>query len=126
MRTPTAALVPAYLVVQATIILVWWIVLGLAPATRDYFAIGDWPVATVLPFWIPDTALLIVGSLLAAHGLQAQRAWARPMLWLVAGGAFYATLLCVSASLASGCGWLATAMMLACAFAMSWALASTR
>lgn len=126
MRLPPAKLVPSYLWLQAMLVAGWWLVLWLAPTARTPFVVGAWPEATLLAFAVPDLAVLVLGSGTAAHGLAHDRPWARPLLWLVAGAACYATLWCLGANLATGSGWLSTAMMAPCAAAMVWAVAVVR
>jgi hypothetical protein len=121
-----AALAPAYLVLQALAIAAWWLVLWLVPTARPPFVVGDWPEGTLLAFALPDVLVLVAGSLAAAHGLRAQRPWARPVLWLVAGAVLYATLWCINAVAITGAGWLSAALMLACAAAMAVVLAVVR
>lgn len=126
MRLPPAVLVPRYLRLQALLVASWWLALWLAPSTRPWFVVGDWPAATLLAFALPDAVVLVLGSWLAAHGLANSRPWARRLLWAVAGAAFYATLWCLGANLVTGAGWPSTALMVPCAVAMAWTVAVVR
>jgi hypothetical protein len=123
---PPLSLVPAYLLVQALAVGLWWLVLALVPEARAPFVVAGWPESTLLAFWLPDVVVLVAGSLAAAQALRRGRAWARPLLWLVAGAVVYATLWCLGANVVTGAGWLATALMLACCSAMAWAVAVVR
>jgi hypothetical protein len=123
---PRRSLVPAYLLAQAGLIAAWWLVLWLSPTARAPFVVDGWPESTLLAFWLPDVVVLVVGSAAAALGLRAGRAWARPLVWLVAGAVLYATLWCLGANAVTGAGWLSTALMLACCAAMAVVVAVVR
>lgn len=126
MHRPPASLVPLYLWLQALVIAAWWLWLWAVPEARSPFVAGDWPVTTLLAFALPDAVVLVVGSAAAALGLRAQRAWARPLLFAVAGAVAYATLWCIGANVVTGGGWLSTAMMLACSAGTAWATFASR
>ena len=100
-----------YLRLQAAIVLAWWLVLWSWPAARAPFVVGDWPEATLLSFWPPDVALLVLGSCAAAHGLRRAAAWAPALVWALAGAVGYATLWCAGSILATGSGWLPGLLM---------------
>ncbi len=117
---------PAYLLAQAALVASWWLVLWTVPAARAPFVVGGWPESTLLAFALPDVVVLVVGSAAAAFGLRAQRPWALPLVWLVAGAVLYATLWCVGTNVVTGTGWLPTAMMLACCAAMAVVVAVER
>lgn len=127
MPRPQLDLATLYLLLQAVSVATWWLVLWLVPGARAPFVIGpDWPESTLLVFAVPDLTIIVVGSAAAAFGLRRQTAWARPLLWFVAGGVGYATLWCLGGNLATGSGWLSSAMMLASALGTGWTLFATR
>ncbi len=126
MRRPPGSLVPLYLWLQAIAIAAWWAWLWAVPAARAPFVAAGWPEATLLAFALPDAVVLVIGSAAAALGLRAQRSWARPLLFGVAGAVAYATLWCVGTNLVTGAGWLSTGMMLACSAGTAWATAAAR
>ncbi|MBL9077757.1 MAG: hypothetical protein JNL08_09645 [Planctomycetes bacterium] len=116
----------AYLWLQAVLVAAWWLALWLWPALRPPFTIGDWPPSTLFAFALPDLVAIVGGSALAAHALPRRRAWARPLLWSVAGAVSYATLWCGGALLATGSGWLSLALMLGSTAGTAWALGASR
>lgn len=119
--------VAIYLLLQAAAVAAWWGMLWCMPSTRGAFLPApDWPEATLLAFALPDAVVIVGGSAAAAIGLQRHAAWARPMLWLVAGGVGYATLWCLGGSLLAGGGWLGSAAMAASACGSAWALLATQ
>jgi hypothetical protein len=120
-RLPPASLVPAYLCVQALVVAAWWIVMVVSPAARAPFVVPGWPAATLFAFALPDALLLVAGSLAAAAGLVRQRAWARPLLWCIAGAALYATAWSGAVCVMHGDCWLPFVAMLPCCVAMGWA-----
>lgn len=111
---------------QAVLVAGWWTMLGLAPASRKYFLFADWPEATLFAFVLPDGILLVCGSVLAAIGLQRQRAWALRTFAIVLGGALYAMLYCLAASLFAGGGELATPLMALCVAANAYCFGLAR
>lgn len=127
MPRPHTTLAGIYLALQAALVAAWWLMLWLAPNTRTLFLpTPDWPTATLLAFALPDLTVLVLGSAAAAVGLQRHTPWARPLLWFVAGAVAYATLWCLGANLATGGGWLATALMLGSSLGTGWTLWATK
>lgn len=101
-------------VAQAALVTGWWLILWWSPAARGWFGFGDWPEAVLLAFVVPDGVVLVAGSALAARAVGPRRL---VLAWLVTGGCWYACLWCLSASLASGGGWLGCVAMAGMAFA---------
>lgn len=123
---PARQLAVAYLAVQSAVVAGWWISLWVAPSLRAPFVMAaDWPETTLFAFALPDVVAVVAGSALAAHGLHARRAWGRPLLLLVAGGVFYATLWCLGVNLVTGSGWLSTVLMSASSLGTGFALVAT-
>lgn len=96
----------------AGLILGWWLLIGLLPASRKWFWPEAWPTAGLLSFWLPDLLLVAIGSIVGAEACWQRRGSAGPILWLTAGGMLYASLYCLAVSLSTGSAWLATATML--------------
>lgn len=118
-----SGLVVGYLAAQAFLVGAWWVVLCTVPATRPPFVIADWPLATLSAFALPDVAVIVGGSAIAAYGVHTARPWARTLLAAVTGAVVYATLWCLGAVLATGAGWLGVALMLPAGVGSGWALA---
>lgn len=104
--------VAAFFALQGLGVLLWWLVLALAPEARAHFRMGAAPDPTLLAFALPDLAVLAPGSLLGAW-LVARRDGRAPLvLWAAAGASAYATLYCLAFALDTGLGWAGVAAML--------------
>lgn len=104
-------LAAAYFVLQGLAVAAWWVLLFLHPPVRAWFLPYGSPERDLLAFWLPDLALVAVGSLLAGLFRFLGNPWGPPLCWLVAGGVDYATAYCLAWSLASGEAWLGFALM---------------
>lgn len=101
-----------YLVLQGLAGAVWWICLVWIPSSRAYFAPEAPPGWTILSFWLADSLLFVVGSVLSGVLLLRGSPYARPLLWFTAGGVSYASLYCVGLSILTASVWLAAGAML--------------
>lgn len=91
----------------------WWALLTTTPGARAWFVpAGDDP-NDLLRFWLPDVALLGLGSWAVAGAVARERPWARVATWWLAGAACYAGLYTLAASLRTDGGWFASACMAA-------------
>lgn len=90
----------------------WWMCLVWIPSSRDYFTPQGAPDWTILSFWLADSLLFVVGSVLSGVFLLRGSSYARPVLWFTAGAVSYASLYCVGQSTLTGSAWLAAVAML--------------
>ena len=99
----------AYFLVQGIAVLLWCALLLLVPSSRAPFQM---PGALLLAFWLPDLALLAIGSLVAG-GLTLRRSpLAGIARWLVCGAIGYASLYLVAYALLTDSAWLGALFML--------------
>ena len=106
-----ASLIAAYLVFQAIVTGVWWLVLFTVPASVAVIQPAHWPAESLLSFCLADAALVIGGSLVAAYATVTHRKWAGIIVWVLAGAVCYATLYCVGVSKLTDEAWFASALM---------------
>ncbi|WP_420602706.1 methyltransferase family protein [Flagellimonas sp.] len=95
----------AYLV-QATIILLWWLGLSISP---NFFAAFQFPEISSLAFnsfFAPDIIIITVLSIVRAYRPI------RDLELIILGGFAYGSFYCLNASILSGGGYLATTIML--------------
>lgn len=102
----------AYFLLQAFGTAAWWVFMFAQPAYSLLF----WPI-TEFPqglwaFFFPDVLILIVGSLVAAQGIERNKPWARAAVCLVAGGTIYAGMVTLVLALFVARGWLGAVVML--------------
>jgi protein-S-isoprenylcysteine O-methyltransferase Ste14 len=97
--------------VQGIAVVLWWLILVYAPATRKHFGgVGAYEI-TLLAFWLPDLLLIAIGSTAAAILCFVNHKIAPLVSWLVTGAVTYASLYCLSFSAATDSGWLGVALM---------------
>jgi hypothetical protein len=97
----------AYLLVQSAGIILWWLGLFASTEGRAYFFKDrDW-----VPFLLPDMLILVVGGVACATAALMNSRWAPWLLWLLTGGALYATLLDISYCVANGFPWIGPVLM---------------
>lgn len=104
-----------YFVVQGVAGAAWWALMLVWPASRAWFlseSSEGWLLGALA---VPDLALYVVGSLIAAWVCRRSERWAPVAAGVVSGAAGYAALLCLGLSFASGGGWLGTTVMFASA-----------
>lgn len=102
-----------YFVLQALAVLEWWLVLRLRPDSRKYFLPPNSDDVFLLAFWLPDLALIVIGSLIAGYLCWRKSSAANVALWLVVGSVAYATQYCLALSLFTNSAWLSVVMMAA-------------
>jgi hypothetical protein len=119
-------LVALYLGAQAVLVAAWWIVLWLEPSSRAPFLPTGWPDSALFAFVVPDLVVIVCGSAMAAFGVRDNRAWTRPVLLVLFGAVFYATMWCFGCVVTTGEGWLSVAMMVARLAGTGWALSASR
>ena len=104
-------IVSAYLVCQAICVAAWLMVVLVQPSVASWFKPYAWPIDALLAFWLPDGALLVLGSLIAAGGVMGGWRWATTAVWAIAVTCWYPTLYCLAVSVRTNEAWLATALM---------------
>jgi protein-S-isoprenylcysteine O-methyltransferase Ste14 len=102
--------VGAYFALQGLAVALWWFVLLLYPASREYFRMGD-SDATLLAFWLPDLLLLATCSLLASLFSFKGSDHLLTVLYFVCGATAYAALYCVAFALLTDTAWLGVTLM---------------
>lgn len=107
---PTTTII-AWLLLQAVAIMAWWSLLSFVPESIAWFQPREWPQDVLLSFWLSDSLLLVVGSLVVAAGVLHQSPWTATAIWALAIAAWYPTLYCLAVSLRTDQAWLATASM---------------
>lgn len=107
-RTPFAW---AYLAVQAAAIGAWWAALLAVPALRRPFLPDGAGDADLLAFALPDLALALPASLLAAVLLGRGQRWGVALAWAAAGTMAYAAAYTIAWSMLRGGGWLSVLLM---------------
>jgi hypothetical protein len=95
---------------QAVAIAGWWVLLLVAPTTRQYFAIRGASFAVFGLFALGDLAIVVLGSVLV--GLRGGRGWALYAAWLVSGALLYATCFVVAAAITGVSPPLGAALMI--------------
>lgn len=114
----------AYFAAQGVAVTAWWLLLLFVPGSRAHFVARGAPEVVLLAFWLPDLALLAIGSFVVARSLFRGSEVAAVALWFVCGAMGYATLYCLALSLLTDSAWLCIALMLpACLLSFSCALA---
>ncbi|TWU02831.1 methyltransferase family protein [Stieleria varia] len=108
-------IVTSYFLIQAIGTAAWWGLLIAYPPSVKWFQPADWPVESLLSFWLADFVLIIAGSIIAAIGVLQQRDWAGHVVGVVAVTVWYPTLVCIAASIQTGEAWIASSMMVSMA-----------
>ncbi len=101
-----------YFALQGIAVLAWWILLFLFPPARKYFQMGG-DETVLLAFWLPDLALLAIGSLLVSAFCFFDGKFLQIALWFVAGTISYASFYCLSFAMLTDSGWLGVVLMFA-------------
>lgn len=112
----------AYFILQGATVALWWLVLIIAPSSRTLFLADKAPETVLLAFWLPDLALLALGSAIGACLCLRDSGYTLAVLWFVCGTVSYSTLYCLALALMTDSAWLGVALMLP---AMLLSLAST-
>jgi len=94
----------AYLL-QATLILLWWLGLSTSHDFYDAFQFPDITSAAFNSFFLPDIAIIALLSLIRAYKPS------RDLELIILGGFAYGSLYCINASILSHGGYLATIIM---------------
>lgn len=112
---PPRSLIAGYFALQAVAGALWWMMLWLWPASREWF----WPTRTsdsvLLAFAAADVVCFVGGSALAAVAVAKRLPGARAVLWLVVGAVSYATLYVLATFISTGECILAVVLMCAAA-----------
>ena len=108
---PGQSSVALYLAFQSVVVTGWWAWLALSPPCIPLFRSHSTPDGVLVDFWLADLLLVAGGSALASVLVWRRSACQIPMLWFLSGSLLYATLYSVGATLRSGGGWLAVALM---------------
>jgi len=116
-------IVASYFLVQAIGTAAWWGLLVAYPPSVKWFQPNDWPVGSLMSFWLADLVLMVAGSVTAAIGVWRMNLWAGSVVWTVAGVVWYPTLVCVATSVQTGEAWIASSMMV-CMAGLSLAMAT--
>jgi len=114
-----------FLRLQGIAAALWWFALLLEPRLRQPFLAPSAPTTTLLTLIVADLIFFVGGSLLSAHGLARQRAWAWPILCIHAGAASYAALSALTLSILTDGAWLGALLMapsLVVPLALAWRL----
>ena len=101
-----------YFLLQGIAVSAWWAWLLVAPDARAWFVPEGAAELDLMAFLLPDGAVLVSTSLIAAGLFFAGSVWALPMAWLCAGSVLYATTYCLSWSLLRESGWINVLFML--------------
>lgn len=120
---PIHRLVQTYFAGQVLVLCVWWGWLLAYPQWIEVFQPREWPREVLRSFLLPDSVMLVMGSLVVVFAIQRSKAWAGIAVWSVAIAAWYPTLYCIAASVRTGEGWLAAASMV-CMAGLSLAMAT--
>ncbi|OYP34156.1 methyltransferase family protein [Rhodopirellula sp. MGV] len=115
--------VASYFAIQALGVIAWWLVLLMAPWSVFWFWPSQWPAISLYVFSVADLLLIVIGSAVAAIGVWRRSGWARQAVWIVTAVCWYPTLVCLTASVATGEAWKAAAMMV-CMSGLSLAMAT--
>ena len=94
----------AYLL-QATLILLWWLGLSTSHDFYDAFQFPDITSVAFNSFFLPDIAIIALLSLIRAYKSS------RDLELIILGGFAYGSLYCINASILSHGGYLATIIM---------------
>lgn len=105
-------LAAGYLALQGCGTLLWWAMLGLVPASRQWFVATGAPHTTLWAFLAADLLLVAGASLCAAWGFATERRWAWPLLCVQAGASMYAGLYCLQLWLLDPSAWAGALLML--------------
>lgn len=121
---PWRRLCTSYYLLQGIGTLAWWIFLL---ADHERFALFFPRSSDPLGFLPPDMLFFGAGSLACADAVANRRAWRRPIVWIVAGGVAYPTVLTATQALRSDSGWLGGLFMIvACIGSIACALVNER
>jgi protein-S-isoprenylcysteine O-methyltransferase Ste14 len=99
-----------YFSLQGLAVIAWWALLFFVPASRRFFQMGA-SEDVLLAFWLPDLALLGVGSIAVSVFCWLDSRFLTIALWLVVGAVSYATLYCLAFALLTDSGWLGVTLM---------------
>ena len=105
----------AGLLLQGLLVGLWWWQLLSIRSSIDWFQPSILPDQSLLSFWLADSLLLVLGSVITAWAILSDRRVAIPGLWILVGGSTYGALYCLGSSLISDQAWLATTLMFAMA-----------
>jgi hypothetical protein len=108
---PARRFAAAYLALQGTACVAWWLGLWLWPGLRARLAVPGWPEQTLLVFWLPDLVVWVGSSWAAALAVRARSRWGPLLLGCCAGGVLYPTLYSAALCWLTGAGALGLALM---------------
>lgn len=117
------SIVAAYLLFQATCVLVWWSWLLSHPESVDLFHPAAWPSDAMLAFMLPDDMLIIIGSTATAWLVYRDSKHSKLAIWALSAVTAYPTLYCIAASVLTGEAWLSAGLM-SCMFGVTLAMAT--
>lgn len=103
----------AYLVVQATLAVAWWVGLLVSPDLRGRFELDPSRTEVLDAFLVADLVVFAGGSAVTAWMLVRRTASSPRAAALTAGGAAYATLYLAAWVVAGGHGWMGLVPMTA-------------
>jgi hypothetical protein len=109
-----------YFAAQAVCGVVLWVLLASSGTFRSWFELMPDRHVVMDAFAFADVGLVVVGSVLSAWALEADKPWAVPALAFTAGAVMYPTLYLVDWVAVTGKGALCLAVMVPTATLSSW------
>lgn len=110
----------AYLVTQAMLGVVWWVLLATSPTVRSWFELLPHRTSALDSFLLADLAVFVGGSVASGWLLWRASRWASLMTACTAGGLAYATLCLVAWVVFEGSPVAGVAPMVVATAATGW------
>lgn len=109
----------AYFLAQGVATLAWWVVIGLSPSARSWFAFGD-DGRSLLTFLVADVFFWIGGSLAAAWGEWSGAAWTAALRPVLCGALACSVIHALTLALLTRAGWPGVLLMLSALLSTAW------
>lgn len=106
-----------YLLIQAVLVVLWWLMIAANPSVRDWFSVPGSPAVNLVAFAAPDLLLITGGSVVAALAIARRSPHRHAFSWLVAGAVTYGAVYTLAVPALTGAAWAAAALMLPAALA---------
>jgi hypothetical protein len=119
-RAREAQLHAGYLVVQAGLGILLWILIATSDIVREWFELVPEHPAVTDSFVFADLGIVVVGSLLSAYGIWTRAPWAAVAIAFTAGGVMYPTVYLMVWVALAGTASVALAVMIWTATATTW------
>lgn len=106
-----------YLLMQAALVVLWWLMIAADPSVHAWFSIPGSPAASLLAFAAPNLVVIAGGSVVAALAIARRSPHRHAIAWLVAGAVSHGAAYSAAVPVLTGSAWIGALLMLPAACA---------